>query len=128
MFFGDASGDFSAYAADTGKRIWSVKTGSAIQSVPVSYVVNGEQYVLMPIGLGGGFRLFGRVSNMATMETKRGPAALMAFKLGGKAAMPPIQAYIPDVPKPPEQTASPEKVQQGQRVLQQILLSEVSLP
>src|SRR5438094_5760049 len=34
VFHGDASGDFSAYAADTGKKIWSVKTGSAIQSVP----------------------------------------------------------------------------------------------
>ena len=116
VFFGDASGDFSAYAADTGKRIWSVKTGSAIQSVPVSYVVNGEQYVLMPIGLGGGFRLFGRVSNMATMETKRGSAAVLAFKLGAKAAMPPIQAFIPEVPKPPEQTASPEKIHEGERV------------
>ena len=94
----------------------------------MTYVVNGEQYVLMPIGLGGGFRLFGRVSNMATMETKRGPAAVLAFKLGGKAAMPPIHAYIPDVPKPPEQTASPEKVAAGPARVQQILLSEVSLP
>jgi quinohemoprotein ethanol dehydrogenase len=128
VFFGDASGDFSAYAADSGQRIWSVKTGSAIQSVPVSYVVNGEQYVLIPIGLGGGFRLFGRVSDMATMETKRGPAGLMAFKLGGKAAMPPIQAYIPAVPKPPEQTASPEKVQQGQRVYNKFFCQKCHSP
>jgi len=128
VFFGDASGDFSAYAADTGNRIWSVKTGSAIQSVPVTYVVNGEQYVLMPIGLGGGFRLFGRVSNMATMETKRGPAAVLAFKLGGKAAMPPINAYIPDVPKPPEQTASPEQVQQGQRVYNKFFCQKCHSP
>src|SRR5438094_8378203 len=116
VFHGDASGDFSAYAADTGKKIWSVKTGSAIQSVPVTYAVNGEQYVLMPIGLGGGFRLFGRVSDMATLETKRGPAELLAFTLGGKTAMPSIQAYIPAVPKPPEQTAAPEKIQQGASV------------
>jgi quinohemoprotein ethanol dehydrogenase len=128
VFFGDASGDFSAYAADTGKRIWSVKTGSAIQSVPVSYVVDGEQYVLMPIGLGGGFRLFGRVSDMATLETKRGPASLLAFKLGGKAAMPTIQAYIPAVPKPPEQTASPEKVQQGQRVYNKFFCQKCHSP
>ena len=128
MFFGDASGDFSAYAADTGKRIWSVKTGSAIQSVPVSYVVNGEQYILMPIGLGGGFRLFGRVSDMATLEAKRGPAALMAFKLGAKTAMPPIQAYIPAVPKPPEQTASPEKVEQGQRVYNKFFCQKCHSP
>jgi len=116
VFHGDASGNFTAYTADTGKKVWSVETGSAIQSVPVSYVVNGEQYVLMPIGLGGGFRLFGRVSDMATLESKRGPARLLAFKLGGKTAMPSIQAYIPAVPKPPEQTAAPEKIQQGASV------------
>src|SRR6185503_5387347 len=46
VFLGDASGEFAGYAADTGKKVWSVKTGSAIQSVPVTYVVNGEQYVL----------------------------------------------------------------------------------
>jgi quinohemoprotein ethanol dehydrogenase len=128
VFFGDASGDFSAFAADTGKRTWSVKTGSAIQSVPVSYMVNGEQYVLTPIGLGGGYRLFGRVSNMATLETKRGPARLLAFKVGGKAAMPRIQADIPPVPRPPEQTASAEKVQQGQRVYNKFFCQKCHSP
>src|SRR4029077_20940435 len=108
VFYGDASGDFSAYAADTGQRIGSVRTGSAIQSVPVSYVVNGEQYVLMPIGLGGGFRLFGRVSDMATLESNGDPSRLLAFKLGAKTAMPASEAYIPAVPKPPKQTASQE--------------------
>ncbi len=116
VFHGDASGDFTAYASDTGKKLWSVATGSAIQSVPVSYAVNGEQYVLMPVGLGGGFRLFGRVSDMATLESKRGPARLLAFKLGGKAPMPPVHAYIPAVPKPPEQTASTDKIQHGAEV------------
>jgi len=128
VFHGDASGDFSAYAADTGHRIWSVKTGSAIQSVPVTYVVNGEQYVLMPIGLGGGFRLFGRVSDMATLETKRGPAELLAFKLGSKAPMPRIQAYIPPVPEPPQQTASAEKIRQGQRVYNKFFCQKCHSP
>src|SRR5438034_4092601 len=128
VFHGDASGNFTAYAADTGKKVWSVKTGSAIQSVPVSYVVNGEQYVLMPIGLGGGFRLFGRVSDMATLETKRGPAELLAFKLGSKAPMPRIQAYIPPVPEPPQQTASAEKIQQGQRVYNKFFCQKCHSP
>jgi len=116
VFHGDASGVFSAYAADTGTTVWSVKTGSAIQSVPVTYVINGEQYVLMPVGLGGGFRLFGRASDMATLETKRGPARVLAFKLGATTTMPRMLAYVPDVPKPPDQTASPEKIAQGARV------------
>jgi len=116
VFHGDASGEFSAYAADIGTKLWSVRTSSAIQSVPVTYTVNGEQYVLVPIGLGGGFRLFGRVSDMATLESKRGPASLLAFKLGGTTRMPSIPATIPDVPKPPAQTAGPDKIQQGARV------------
>ena len=116
VFHGDASGAFSAYAADTGKKIWSVKTGSAIQSVPVTYVLNHEQYVLIPVGLGGGFRLFGRASDMATLDTKRGPARMLAFKLGGTTTMPRILANIPEVPKPPDQTASLEKIAQGARV------------
>jgi len=116
VFHGDASGAFSAYAADTGKKIWSVKTGSAIQSVPVTYVLNREQYVLIPVGLGGGFRLFGRASDMATLDTKRGPARMLAFKLGGTTTMPRILANIPEVPKPPDQTASLEKIAQGARV------------
>jgi quinohemoprotein ethanol dehydrogenase len=116
VFLGDASGDFAAYAADSGKLLWSVKTGSAMQSVPVTYVINGEQYVLIPIGLGGGYRLFGSPSSMSTLETKRGPARLLAFKLGGSAAMPPIQHYVPAVPKPPEQTGTAEQIAEGERV------------
>jgi len=128
VFQGDAAGEFSGYAADTGKKVWFVKTGSAIQSVPVTYVVNGEQYVLMPIGMGGGFRLFGRASEMATLESKRGPARLLAFKLGAKASMPPIDAYIPNVPKPPEQTASPERVQEGARVYTKFFCNKCHSP
>jgi quinohemoprotein ethanol dehydrogenase len=128
VFYGDATGEFAAYTAEAGKKVWSVKTGSAIQSVPVTYVVNGEQYVVMPVGLGGGFRLFGKASDMATLESKRGPARVFAFKLGGKTAMPPILARIPTVPKPPEQTATPEKVQQGARVYTKFFCNKCHSP
>ena len=116
VFHGDASGEFAAYAADAGRKIWSVNTGSAMQSVPVTYVINGEQYVLTPVGMGGGYRLFGKASDMSTLETKRGPARLLAFKLGGKAAMPVIQTVIPAVPKPPEQPGSMQQIAEGARV------------
>src|SRR5579864_2459838 len=116
VFHGDASGKFAAYAADTGTKVWSVKTGSAMQSVPVTYVINGEQYVLTPVGMGGGYRLFGKASDMSTLETKRGPARLLAFKLGGKVAMPVVQTAIPAVPQPPEQPGSAQQIAEGARV------------
>ena len=128
VFHGDASGKFAAYAADTGRRVWSVKTGSAIQSVPVTYVINGEQYVLTPVGMGGGYRLFGKASDMSTLETKRGPARLLAFKLGGTAAMPLIQTDIPPVPKPPEQPGSVQQIAEGARVYNKFFCQKCHSP
>jgi quinohemoprotein ethanol dehydrogenase len=113
VFQGEATGEFSAYTADTGKKVWSVKTGSAIQSVPVSFSAAGEQYVLMPVGLGSASRLFGRVSTMGTPESKRGPARVLAFKLNGKAPFPDTTAIVPPVPQPPEHTYSQETIDKG---------------
>ncbi len=37
VFQGEGSGEFAAYAADSGKKLWAALTGSAINAVPVSY-------------------------------------------------------------------------------------------
>jgi quinohemoprotein ethanol dehydrogenase len=113
VFQGEATGEFAAYAADSGKRVWSVKTGSAIQSVPVTFSVKGEQYVLMPVGLGSGSRLFARVSDMGTPESKRGPARLLAFKLGAGKPIPESGAIVPPVPEPPPQTYPKDVIEEG---------------
>jgi quinohemoprotein ethanol dehydrogenase len=128
VFEGDASGYFTAYAADTGKVLWSVKTGSAIQGTPVSYLINGEQYVLLTVGLGGGYRLFGSPSSMSTLEDKRGPARLFAFKLGGRAAMPPIQPYVPPVPQPPQQTGTASQIALGAQVYDKFFCQKCHSP
>ena len=113
VFHGEATGEFSAYSADTGRKLWSVETGSAIQSVPVSFALNGEQYVLMPVGFGSSSRLFGAGSTLGTPESKRGPSRLLAFKLGAKTPFPSTDIVVPPVPKPPEQTASAETIRRG---------------
>ena len=128
VFQGDASGYFTAYAADTGRMLWSVKTGSAIQATPVTYAVNGEQYVLMPVGLGGGYRLFGSPASMSTLEDKRGPARLFAFKLGGKAIMPAIEPYIPAVPQPPQQTGTASQIGMGAKVYNKFFCQKCHSP
>src|SRR6266852_1693858 len=46
VFQGQGTGEFAAYAADSGKKVWSIKTGSAIESIPVTFSVKGEQYVI----------------------------------------------------------------------------------
>jgi quinohemoprotein ethanol dehydrogenase len=113
VFHGEATGEFSAYAANSGRKLWSVNTRSAIQSVPVSFEVKDEQYVLMPVGFGSSSRLFGAGSSLGTPESKRGPSRLLAFKLGAKTPFPETNIVVPPVPKPPEQTASAEVIRQG---------------
>jgi hypothetical protein len=113
VFQGQGTGEFAAYAADSGKKVWSVQTGSAIESVPVTFTANGEQYVVTPVGWGSGSRLFAPALTMATPQSKRGPSRLLAFKLGATTPFPVPPDVVPPVPKPPRQTGSKETVQQG---------------
>ena len=88
VFQGEGTGEFSAYAADSGKKLWSLKTGSAIDATPVSFSAGGQQYVVVPVGWGSASRIFGPASLMATPQSKRGPSRLLAFKLGGTTPFP----------------------------------------
>lgn len=116
VFQGQGTGEFAAYAADTGKKVWSIDTGSAIESIPVTYTVNGEQYVLLPVGWGSGSRLFAPAWTMATPRSKRGPSRLLAFKLSGKVPFPTPPDIVPPVPKPPVQEANAGAIQEGAKL------------
>ena len=116
VFQGQGTGEFAAFAADSGKQLWSIKTGSAIESIPVTFSVKGEQYVITPVGWGSGSRLFAPARTMATPESKRGPVRLYAFKLGGAVPFPYPDIKIPPVPKPPEQRASKDTIRKGEKL------------
>lgn len=114
VFQGQGTGEFDAYAADSGNKLWSVQTGSAIDAVPVSYRVGTEQYVLIPVGWGGMFRLWAAAGMTSTRTSRYGPARLLAFKLGGSALTPP-SIRIPALPRPPQQTFPPAAVARGRQ-------------
>jgi quinohemoprotein ethanol dehydrogenase len=118
VFQGQGTGEFAAYAADSGNKVWSIKTGSAIESIPVTFSVKGEQYVITPVGWGSGSRLFAPARTMVTNESARGPVRLLAFKLGAPATYTPPPAIIPSVPEPPKLTASQETIHKGQVLYQ----------
>src|SRR5262249_22982560 len=52
LFAGDPEGYFSALNARTGEKLWSFQTGSGHSGGPISYAVNGRQYVATPSGWG----------------------------------------------------------------------------
>ncbi len=128
VFQGEGTGEFSAYSADSGKKLWSMKTGSAIDATPVSFSAGGQQYILVPVGWGSASRIFGPASMMATPESKRGPSRLLAFKLGGITPFPYPLNIVPRVPKPPEQTFSKEVIEQGKVLYETHLCSGCHSP
>ena len=128
VFQGQGTGEFDAYSADSGKKLWSIETGSAIDSVPVTYTVGNDQYVLMPVGLGSASRLFGPVSTMATPESKLGPSRLLAFSLRGTMRFPSPIVIAPAVPKPPEQMADAATVERGQRLFEKFMCDDCHSP
>jgi len=115
VFQGQGTGEFAAYAADSGRKLWSVDTGSAIDAVPITYRVGSEQFVLVPVGWGSMYRLWAPSTNSATATSKYGPSRLLAFKIGGEP-FPVPRVDIPLVPRPPAQIYSAEAVSRGQQI------------
>ncbi len=76
-------GSLEAYRADTGERVWQHDTPNAITSGPVSYSVDGEQYILAVSGAGGG-----SIIAAPQVVRQRQVGRLVAFKLGGTAQLP----------------------------------------
>ena len=85
VFQGDAVGELAAYDAQTGKQVWTYKTGNGVIAAPMSFELDGVQYIAVMVGTGGG----GQISAPAFMPTRpRLPGRLLVFKLGGTITAP----------------------------------------
>ena len=50
VFTGEGNGYFNAYDARKGKKLWSFQAGAGVNAPPVSYVVDGKQYIAVAAG------------------------------------------------------------------------------
>lgn len=50
VFGGDANGRFKALDDRTGKVLWDVNLGSMVSGYPISFAVDGKQYVAVMTG------------------------------------------------------------------------------
>ena len=114
VFQGSATGQFHAYSADTGKPLWSFETQSGVLAAPMTYALDGEQYVAVMVGWGGVWDVSGGalVTNKLTPNISR----LMVFKLGGKAVLPPPPPSAKRVLDPPPVTGKAEQIALGAKL------------
>ncbi len=114
VFQGDAYGNFSAYRATTGDELWSVSTGSTISAAPASYMLGGTQYVLLPVGAGGGLQY--SYPELHAVDQKQGPTRLIAFKLHGDQDVTMPQFRRRELPDQPKLEATSETIAGGEEL------------
>ncbi|HVN44508.1 MAG TPA: PQQ-dependent dehydrogenase, methanol/ethanol family [Steroidobacteraceae bacterium] len=112
IFQGNAAREFAAYDAASGAKLWSMGVQTGIIAAPVTYSINGEQYVAVLAGWGGIWALAtGVLAEVA--GPVRNVSRLLVFKLNGKAELPAEQPVALRPLDPPAPTGTPEQIASG---------------
>jgi len=76
VFQGTAEGNFVAYEASTGKKVWETSLKTGIIASPITYMVDDVQYISIAVGWGGAYGL----GNKFTKQIN--PGTIYTFALG----------------------------------------------
>ena len=111
VFQGRGDGVLAAYRATDGKELWTFDAGTGIMAPPVTYTVDGIQYVSVMAGWGGAPGSFNAPGNG---PVKHGYGRILTFNLNGTATLkaPPYGHKDPPVPAITS-NASPKTVHEG---------------
>jgi quinohemoprotein ethanol dehydrogenase len=98
VFQGKLTGEFAAYDAATGAKLWSTDLKAGGAAGPGTYVIDGEQYVTITTGWGSAFALIYGFAFDETLPSTVGK--VVTFKLGGTGQIPDVKlAAIEKTPK-----------------------------
>jgi quinohemoprotein ethanol dehydrogenase len=112
VFQGRADGILAAHRATDGKQVWQFDAGTGIMAPPITYAVDGVQYVSVLAGWGGPAALFNAPGQG---PVKPGYGRLLTFALGGTATLTPRE-FARTAPPVPAFTvnAGPDVIKEGQ--------------
>ena len=109
VFMGNGGGKvLSAYDASTGAKVWSFDAQTAVFAAPISYTLDGVQYIAASVG--------GAAQGGYFAPTH---ARMLVFALGGSSVLPQPEPYEPPQLNPPPSTASAEVIAHGGEVYAQ---------
>jgi quinohemoprotein ethanol dehydrogenase len=115
---GDGAGFVQILEAQSGRKLWSFDAQSGIVAAPISFSVNGKQYLTLVTGsprpanasLAGAAIKGGQMNPVAQPPKGR----VLTFALGGTGKLPPSEVLEHYVAVAPEQAAGPETVAVGE--------------
>jgi len=94
---GDAEGGINFYNALDGRRLHRIETGTGILAPPISYEIDGEQYIAVLAGWGGAFFMYAEADVAA--RKYRNDGRVIVLRLGGTKV--PLPIAEPSVPPRP---------------------------
>ena len=113
VFQGSGDGALVAYRATDGRMLWESAVGIAVMAPPISYRVDGEQYLAVSVGIGGSAGL-----NLTEFDYQNA-GYVIAWKLGGNASLPAVAKRPPGRVQVPMTAAPPERIAAGQALYAQ---------
>lgn len=115
IFQGSSTGYLLVIDAKRGKLLKKIYTGTGILAAPISYEIDGEQYVAVMAGYGGAVLFF--PGEQDAVSKYRNEGRILAFKLGGKEVpMPPPQFRNDSVGAPPPIAFNAQKIERGKQL------------
>ena len=112
VFQGRSDGIFAAYRATDGVELWHFDAGTGIMAAPVTFKVDGVQYITVMAGWGGGM---GLINPPVLGPIKRGYGRILTFALDATTILnaPPFGHTEPPVPTRTSD-APPDVIREGQ--------------
>lgn len=113
VFQGNSSSEFNAYNASSGEKLWSFPAQTGVVAPPVTYSINGEQYVAVLAGWGGAYAITADGELVNDAKPVQNISRLLVFKLGADGALPPIPELASLPLDPPPSRASADTIALG---------------
>jgi len=118
VFQGSAAGFLNAYDAKTGKQLWQTPTQTGVVAPPITYSIDGEQYITVSAGWGG---IFSLMSGELTRDSDPDPinrSRLLTYKIGGGKVLPKPNQYHHTLPDFSTLALDPLLAKKGHRVFE----------
>ena len=112
VFQGTAAGFLNAYDAVSGDKLWEFSTQTGIVAPPMTYTVDGEQYLTVMAGWGGIFPLITGPIASASGETVN-RSRILTFRIGGTESLPPVTDLPREFPDFSAIEIDPNQVEAG---------------
>ena len=118
MFQGNGDGYFVAYDAETGEEVWKVNTYTSTIAPPITYAIDGEQYVAIQVGSGGA----GGLTEAAMPASNKWGnfGRLLVFKLNGGQSIEQPEHWAREIPQPPTIELKAEAIDHGMELYHEV--------